>query len=254
MARTQCTRVMVESLPSWSNSPEYRIIRELRETRIAGLAPGTSTSTFGRVVETLVIRELQVLAAQRSDADMRFARGYVVEDYGHAESGEVSLSEGDQVEKQGPRFDIVCYRGNVAWAAHERTPMALVPKSFVHGVIEVKRTVTPKRFGSDSNEHYNDQLETQRKYLEGLGADHHHIVIGANHFGTPKENRRKALADYVAVLGNLNEKPSATDMANDGELSSVVDRLLGIKPQASEKTERLQDIARNLSEDENPDT
>lgn len=207
------------------SSPEYRIIRELRETRIAGLAPGTNTSEFGRVVETLIIRELQGLATQRSNADMRFAQGYVVEDNGHPESGEVSLSEGDQVEKQGPRFDIVCYRGNVAWAAHERVPIALVPKSLVYGVIEVKRTVTPKRFGSDSNEHYNDQLKTQQKYLEELGAEHHHIVIGANYYGTPKENRRKAQADYVAVLGNLNEQPSATDMANAGELASVVDRL-----------------------------
>lgn len=244
---------MADSLPTWSNSPEYRIIRELRETRIAGLAPGTNTSEFGRVVETLIIRELQVLAVQRSDADLRFARGYVVEDYGNPESGEVSLSEEDHVEKQGPRFDIVCYRGNVAWAAHERVPIALVPKSLAFGVIEVKRTVTPKRFGPDSNEHYNEQLEAQRRYLKELGADIHHIVIGANHFGTPKENRQKALADYVAVLGNLNEQPSAKDMANDGELSSVVNRLLGIKPQVSERTERLQDIARNLSQEEETD-
>lgn len=207
------------------SSPEYRIIRELRETRMGGLAPGTNTSEFGRVVETLIIRELQALATQRSNADMRFARGYVVEDYGHPESGEVSLSEGDQVEKHGPRFDIICYRGNVAWAAHERVPIALVPTSLVYGVIEVKRTVTPKRFGSDSNEHYNNQLESQRRYLEELGAEHHHIVIGANYYGTPEENRQKALADYVAVLGNLNEQPSATDMANAGVLASVVDRL-----------------------------
>lgn len=240
---------MSDARPTWRNGPEYRIIRELRETRIGGLAPGKQSNEFGRVVETLLIRELQMLARERSDVDLRFARGYIVEDYGDPESGEVSLSDGETVEKTGPRFDIVCYRGNVAWSTYERMPVAIVPKSLAYGVIEVKRTVSPKRFGPDSNEHFNEQLVGQRDYLRDLGADVLRIVVGANYFGTKDENRRKALADYVALLGDLNKRPSASKMVTKGELAATVDLLLGIEPSVDEKMTNLQNIAKGLNQE-----
>jgi len=246
---------MATSHPTWSGSPEQRIIRELRETRVGGLAPGQNSVEYGRFIETVLTRELQLVAKMRSDIELRFARGYIVEDYGDPESGEVSLNESDSAEKAGPRFDIVCYHGNVAWSAFDRVPAAVVPESLACGVIEVKRTISPKRFGPDSNEHFNEQLRNQRDYLDGFKVDIPHIAVGAHFFGTPKENRRKALVDHVALLWDLNNDSSDAALARNGELATVIDILTGENSPNSmdEKTKNLQDIASQLTEDDSDD-
>lgn len=246
---------MSDQIPKWSGSPEWRIIRELRETRLGGLKPGRDQQEFGRVIETLVIRELQMLCRQQSNTELRFARGFVVDDYGSIDRADVHLPEDESISKAGPRFDIVCYYGNVAWADYAGFPFALVPKSFAIGVLEVKRTVTPKKFTADSGDHINKQLRKQRNYLSELGIDFLQIVVGANYYGTKEENQRKSIADYVALLGDLNQMPSATKMAQNGELAHVIDILSGEKPAnpKAEKTENLQDIAKKVANQKETD-
>lgn len=240
---------MSDSTPHWNDSPEGRINRALRETRLGGLSPKSNSRKFGRVIETLLIRELQILAQKKSDQELRFARGYVIDDYGQPESGEVSIPEKRLIEPAGPRFDIVCYHGNVAWTDYDGFPFALVPKSLADGVIEVKRTVTPKRFGPDSDYHYNEQLREHRDYIRELGIDIPRIFVAANFYGTLKENRQKGLADYVALLGDLNKERGVTTMACDGELEKVIAVLSGEDPyEMDEKTQELQDIASQITD------
>lgn len=246
---------MNKSPPKWSGLPERRIIKELGETNRGGLQPKNNPAEFGRVIEALVIRELQILSRKRTDTELRFARGYIVDNYGGSESGEITISEDNQIQKQGPRFDIICYHGNVAWTAYSGFPFALVPKSYVLGVIEVKRTVTPKRFTSDSNEHINSQLRNHRNYLDDLNIDIPQVVVATHFFGTVEENRRKSIADHVALLGNLKHKKSATKMVQKGELAHVVDILTGEKPTnpKAEKTKELQNIAKQVVKQDDED-
>lgn len=247
---------MTKSRPDWEGSPEERIIREIFFTKKNGLEPGTRSTEYGRVLETVLIRELQMLAREQTDTDLRFARGYVVEDYGNSESGTISADGEATIDSNSPRFDIVCYCGDVAWSAFDGNPVAVVPKSFTYGVIEVKRTLSPGFFPGNSSRALNTQFRKQRGHLDSLGLDVPFIVVGAHFRGTPKENRRKALADHVALLGDLSHEGSAAKMARSGELSTVIDVLAeGTTPEnadgrPTEKVSELQDIAKEIHDSE----
>lgn len=210
----------------WESSPEMRIIREIYLTKEGGLAPGTRSTSYGNVYEAVLIRELQRLAQQKSDLDIRFARGYVVEDYGNHTSEGVSAKGMDQIQIDGPRFDIISYAGNVAWTTHDGVPHAVVPESFVFGVLEAKRTLSPGYFPQDSSRAMNEQFLRQKQYLAEFDPEISLIVIGAHYSGSMSVNRQAAKADHVALLGDLSEKGSAERMAEVGELEQVVDMLI----------------------------
>lgn len=210
-----------------SGSPEERIIRELYRTKEGGLAAGTNSREYGRVFETLLMRELRILAHQHGNTDIRFARGYVVEDYGSRKYEGASAANASGVNTaKSPRFDIVCYHGDVAWRAHEGIPHAMVPASFTYGVIEAKRTLSPGYFPVGSSRAMNQQFMRQRDYLDDLGVDAPLIVVGAHYRGTPRELRNGAEADHVAPLGDLSNKGSAEAMAQEGEIANVVDVMM----------------------------
>lgn len=215
---------MTASRPQWSGSPEERIIRELYRTKEGGLAPGKDSAEYGRVFETLLVRELQTLAHQRSDADVRFARGYVVEDYGSSSFEGASAAGASTVNTTAsPRFDIVCYRGDVAWQSYQGLPVALVPASFTYGVIEAKRTLSPGYLPASSSRAMNEQFSRQREYLDRIGVVGPLVVVGAHFSGAPAEIRAEAATDHVALLGDLSAKGSAAKMAQPGELTRVLD-------------------------------
>ncbi|WP_282350897.1 hypothetical protein [Haloferax volcanii] len=239
----------------WDRSPEQRIIREVFLTKEGGMVPGSRSTEYGRVLETVLLRELQLLALNKADRELRFARGYVVDDYAQSGSGDLSASEEFETSTDGPRFDIVCYRGEVAWSTYDGLPMAVVPMSKAIGVIEVKRTLSPGYFPTTSNRAMNEQFIDQQRYLESLGLDVPFIVIGAHYSGSPDDNRQSARADHVALLGDLADSGSAVKMARKGELRSVIDYLeTGEKPLDEEEKARqervsgLQDIARDLDQ------
>lgn len=210
---------------NWESSPEKRIIREIFLTKEGGLAPGTSSTAYGNVYETVLIRELQRLTQQYTSSDIRFARGFVVEDYGTQTSGGIAANGMPKIGADGPRFDIICYGGNVAWTTHNGVPHAVVPQSFVLGVIEAKRTLSPGYFPEDSSRAMNEQFTRQKRYLERFNSNIPLIIVGAHYSGSPTENRRKAKADHVALLGDLSESGSADRMAEEGELNQVVELL-----------------------------
>lgn len=112
----------------WSGSPEKRIIRELFRSKKGELAASRDPSGVGRLLENLLKRELGLLARRRDGTDIRFARGHVVEDYSSQKYEGASAAGAGSVDHTGsPRFDIVCYRGDVAWRTHEGLPHAVVP-------------------------------------------------------------------------------------------------------------------------------
>lgn len=220
---------MSELAHVWEGSPEERIIRELYRTSEGGLKAGTEGRTYGRVFETLLIRELQVMAADMAELDVRFARGYVVDDYGSGSFEGASASGASSVSISGsPRFDVVCYHGDVSWTSYDGFPFALVPTSFTYGVIEAKRTLSPGYLPEDSSRGMNAQFRRQREYLDDLGVDGPLVVVCAHFAGAPAGLRRKAAADHVAPLGALSEKGSAAGMAQEGELERVVEVLVGM--------------------------
>jgi len=209
-----------------SSSPEERIIRELYRTKEGGLAPGSRGREYGRVFETLLRRELQRLAQNQTDADIRFARGYVVDDYGTSNYHGASAADADTVDySSSPRFDLICYDGEVAWTSHDGLPCALVPTSFVYGGIEAKRTLSPGYFPIDSSRSINAQLRRQREHLDALDVRGPLIVVGAHYSGDPAEIRQQAAADEVILLGDLANKGSAAEMAERRALARTV-RLL----------------------------
>lgn len=241
-----------------STSIECRIIRELFETRKGGLIPKHHSQEYGRVIETILIRELNVLVREVSERDLRFSRGYIVDNYGGSESGEVIIDAEPQeidinemlVESDDPRFDIVCYEGFVSWNHFDGIPIALVPESHVQGIIEVKRTISPGRF-TNSDEGYNLQLRKHRDYLSDLNLNVPRVVIGLLHYGTIKENNSKALADYVAGVGNANYEGDAVKMANEGMIKKVIEIILeGEPPSDFEGDTNLQSIAKNILSEE----
>ena len=241
-----------------STSVEWRIIRELFETRKGGLIPKHQGLEYGRVIETVITRELNILIRKLSDRDLRFSRGYIVRDYGGSESGEVIFDAKPQeidiystlVESEDPRFDIVCYEGFVAWNHYNGLPIALVPRSHVRGVIEVKRTISPTRF-TNSEKGYNLQLRDHRNHLSELDIDVPRVVIGLLHYGTMDQNNNKALADFVAGIGNANHAPDAKKMTNEGMMEKVVEILLEGEPRSGfEGDSNLQSIAEKIVSEE----
>lgn len=212
--------------PSVPSSPEERIIRELYRAKNAGLTASNQASGVGSLLETLLLRELQSLSARMHDEDIRFARGWVVENYGTEKSEGASATNAAEVStSSSPRFDIVCYRGDVAWKTHGGVPHALVPATFTRGVLEAKRTLSPGYFSVNSSRGMNEQLIRQRKHLDQLGVDGPLVIVGAHHRGTPAELREEAAADAVAPLGDLANQRFADKMAREGELARIVNLL-----------------------------
>lgn len=247
----------MESPTPRSGSSERRIIRELFLTNEGGLAPGTHSEKYGRVFEELLIRELQLHTHLQTDYDLRFARGYVVEDYAKSDSGDIDPDVKFEALSNGPRFDIVCYSGEVAWSSYGGLPMAIVPRSFAIGVVEAKRTLSPGYLPKDSSRAINEQLATQQSYLAELGIEVPLILIGAHYRGGRHEIQRRAHADFVALLGDLSKSGSAVKMAHAGELQKVISLLTtGEVPldddekAKREKASDLQDIAKNLDTSE----
>lgn len=239
----------------WNNSPEERIIRELYLSKKGGLAPGTRSREYGRVLETLLIRELQMLSRLHSDTDLKFARGYVVDDYGGSKQGSISKNQELNVTPKGPRFDIVCYTGRVAWSSYDGLPVAEVPKSFARGIIEAKRTLSPGYFPSGSSRAMNEQFSSQQAYLDDLDLDIPFVVLGAHYRGSPSENQNAADADFVALLGDLSHAGSAAQMARNNELKKVVQvfetgkvPISDAKEAKEEKVRNLQDIADSVQQ------
>lgn len=249
----------------WMGTPEIRIIRELWLTNKGGLEPGTQATArkYGRVFEALLIRELQRLAARLTECDIRFARGYVVEDYGEHQQDGIAEDTTGTVSPAGPRFDVVCYQHNVAWTSNasdagDHTPFAVVPASYTYGVIEAKRTASPGYFPTDSSRQFNEQLQEQKAHLDQFTTDIPLLLVAAHYAGSPAENRRAAAADDVILLGDLSEKQSTVAMARDGALAKVLTLLLGeehvnvehITPEPDEKVGELQDIAQRMADDD----
>lgn len=217
---------MTSTVSKLEGSPEERIIRGLYRTKEGGLEPGIQSREYGRVFESLLLQELQRLASQNEDRDIRFARGYVVEDYGSSKFDGASAAGASEVTTTAsPRFDIVCYHGDVAWESYDGMPMALVPESLAHGVIEAKRTLSPGYLPSDSSRGMNNQFRQQREYLDGLDMDGPLVLVGAHYSGAAQEISKEAAVDHVALLGDLSNKGSASRMARDGELAKVVELL-----------------------------
>ena len=200
----------------WADSPEERITREEYRARQAGLQSkqydedGGEPKGVGRFLERLVIRELQKVVHERADKELRFEHGIIVEDYGTKKYPGASGAGASTVNmKNSPVFDIVCYRGDVAWTFREGRPLAVVPESFAQGVIEVKRGVN----GSNL-EQINHQLRRQKNYLHGeLGINKPHALVGIQYFGGQLPDIIvDAEADYVALLGDINKRGSAKSM------------------------------------------
>lgn len=236
-----------------SGSSEQRIIRELFLTKEGGLAPGTYREKYGRVFEELLIRELQLLTHLETDSDLQFARGYVVDDYAGSDSGDIDPNIEFEALSNGPRFDIVCYSGEVAWSSYSGWPMAIVPRSFAVGIIEAKWTLSPGYLPKNSSRAINEQLATQQSYLKELGIEVPLILVGAHYSGDRNEIQRRARADFVALLGDLSEKGSAVKTAHAGELQKVISLLMtGEVPldddekAKREKVDDLQNIAKSL--------
>jgi hypothetical protein len=212
------------SYPKWTGSPEERIIHGKKYAKEAGLKANKS----GQVVEELVICELTKLAAERTDHDLRFSRGWIVEDYGKDNTPGASWQEANKVETgPSPRLDIICYHGNVARKYHSNIPHTLVPQSNVYAFIEVKKYLSPGRLheGSHGNP-VNNQLDRQRKHAESLGLSIPQVLLGIEYSESSEQRiREEAHADTVGLISCLTDMPSVADMANEGELENVLDAL-----------------------------
>lgn len=207
-------------------TPEERIIHEIYLTNKGGTPPGNNPTAYSRVFESVLLRELRLIA-RNVETDMRFAQGYVVEEYGTDTPKGIDLTDVPTIDSDGPRFDIVCYTGNVVWKTFDGVSHAVVPASRTRGVIEAKRTLSPGYFPVDSSREMNLQFRRQQDYLEAVGADVPFIVLGAHYSGSKAENRESADADRVALLGELSKSDtsspeSAVMMAQEGELEAVV--------------------------------
>jgi len=209
--------------PKWESTPEERIIREKRRAKEAGIT-GTDV---GEVIEDLVTRELTKLAAEQTNHDLRFSRGWIVEDYGTEKSPGASTTKSEEAEKAGPRLDIICYQGDVARQNHSNRPHALVPQSYAYGFIEVKKYLNPNLVtdGRTGNEPINDQLDRQRQHVESLGLSIPQVLLGIEYSdGSEMEVREVANADAVGLIESLTYE-YVKEMANNGELVQVLDLL-----------------------------
>jgi hypothetical protein len=211
--------------PKWDGSPEERIIHGKKYAKEAG-AKGKKSGT---VIEDLVTRELTKLAGDNTDYDLRFSRGWIVDDYGKDNTPGASWQNADEVNTAGvPRLDIICYHGDVARKYHSNIPHALVPESYAYGFVEVKKHLNPNRLheGSHGNP-VNDQLDRQREYVESLGLSISQVLLGIEYYRGPAEQiREEAHADAVGLISCLTDLPIAADMANEGELKRVLDALV----------------------------
>lgn len=240
----------------WSDWPEVRIVRSLWLTNQGGLTPGSNGTGYGRVMETLLIRELQMMAREMVEADLRFARGYIVENYGDVVDDGLSEIDPDPINIDGPRIDVVCYQGNVGWTSHGGVPHAVVPASLARGVIEAKRWPTPKRIteGTGSQDPMNKQLRVRRDHLDQLDLDIPVILVGAYFSGDWDEIQRRTCADYVALCcgPNPTSEDRTEDLARRNELKTVLEILQGETPptQSHAKGEELRGIARDMFDSE----
>lgn len=209
------------SAEAWVDSPEERITREEYRASKAGLTSGQygeegEAKGVGRFLERVVIRELQKIAYEQYDSELRFEHGVVVEDYGTQKYPGASASGASGVDTGvSPEFDIVCYRGDVAWTYSDGKPLAVVPESFLYGVVEVKRGVN----GSNVDT-INRQLRRQSEYLDSeLGVSAPQILVGVQYFGGQVlEMVNEAASDYVALIGDINGSGSARSMTEPVEV------------------------------------
>lgn len=206
----------------WADSPEERITREEYRSSKAGLTSGQygekegEAKGVGRFLERVVIRELQKIAHERYDSELRFEHGVVVEDYGSQKYPGASASGASELNADAsPEFDIVCYRGDVAWTYNDGKPLAVVPESFLCGIIEVKRGVNGSNLDT-----INRQLQRQSRYLNStLDTSVPHVLVGIQYFGGQMlEAVNDAASDYVALIGDINGSGSAKSMTEPVEV------------------------------------
>ncbi|WP_265110840.1 hypothetical protein [Halosolutus halophilus] len=205
----------------WADSPEERITREEYRASKAGLTAGQygedgEPRGVGRFLERIVIRELQKIAHEQYDSELRFEHGVVVEDYGSRKYPGASASGASGVDTDAsPEFDIVCYRGDVAWTYSDGKPLAVVPESFLYGVVEVKRGVNGSNLDA-----INRQLRRQSEYLDSArGVRVPQILVGVQYFGGQVvEMVTEAVSEYVALIGDINGSGSARSMTEPVEV------------------------------------
>lgn len=205
----------------WADTPEERITREEYRASKAGLASGQygqkgEAKGVGRFLERVVIRELQKIAHNQHDLELRFEHGVVVEDYGTQKYPGASASGASGVTtSRSPEFDIVCYRGDVAWTYSDGKPLAIVPESFLYGVVEVKRGVNGSNLDT-----INRQLKRQSSYLDSeLGVSVPQILVGVQYFGGQiLEMMNTSASDYTALVGDINGSGSAKSMTEPVEI------------------------------------
>jgi hypothetical protein len=205
----------------WADSPEERITREEYRASKAGLTSGQygeegEAKGIGRFLERVVIREFQKIAHEQYNSELRFEHGVVVEDYGSQTYPGASASGASDLNVNlSPEFDIVCYRGDVAWTYSDGKPLAVVPESFLRGVVEVKRGVNGSNLDS-----INRQLRRQSEYLDSdLGMSVPQVLVGVQYFGGQvSEMVDKAASDYVALIGDIIGSGSAKNMTEPLEI------------------------------------
>lgn len=204
----------------WADSPEERITREEYRASKAGLTSGQygkegEAKGVGRFLERIVIRELQKVAHEQYDSELRFEHGIVVKDYGSQKYPGASASGASGVDTDvSPEFDIVCYRGDVAWTYSDGKPLAVVPESLLYGVVEVKRGVNGSNLDT-----INQQLRRQSDYLGShFGVSVPQVLVGVQYFGGQVlEMVNEAASDYVALIGDINGSGSARSMTKPVE-------------------------------------
>ena len=205
----------------WADSPEERITREEYRASEAGLTSGQygeegEAKGVGRFLERVTIRELQKIAHEQYDSELRFEHGVVVGDYGSQKYPGASASGASGIDTAvSPEFDIVCYRGDVAWTYSDGKPFAVVPESFLYGVVEVKRGVNGSNLDA-----INRQLQRQSRYLDSnLDMSVPQVLVGVQYFGGQVlEIVNKAASDYTALIGDINGSGSARSMTEPVEV------------------------------------
>lgn len=83
-----------------------------------------------------------------------------------------------------------------------------------------------RKGSSKGSEPVNDQLDRQSEHVESLGLSIPQVLLGIEYYrGPEQEIRETAHADSVGLISCLTDLPSAADMANEGELETVLDVL-----------------------------
>lgn len=218
-----------ESTPP--STPEEGVLKSMYRTKKSGLTPSSDPAEYGAIIETLILQELQCFAAGLvPEPPLRFARGYVTEDYGSEDYiGASGKNAASASKSESPQFDIIAYEGDVAWKAHGGTPHALVPASFVKGVIEVKRTLAPSSFKTGTPKDINPQLKAQKAHLERIGRiDCPTILVGAHFWSTSADEVRElAAADHVFFVGDIRKNKVKAGVSAMAE-KRVFGKILGL--------------------------